>query len=380
MNSRMKQCMFLLTLVVLLSSCAKDIPPPQEPETLVMPSTIVEQFNAECSALMKAPIPGVPGYFMGRDGWSYQISELRYGACGPFFGEWAQKAYPKALPEDADPLNAILHFRNELKARGIELVIMPIPVRPIIYPEGVIELGQYSNADTRPHIKPMQDDFLKLLREAGISEINLTPYFLGNLHHERGPLYCKSDTHWTPVATALAADIVSEYIKTRPWYENVAGELHDRLIPFESEWLSKEHFGHAYKSLRDMGGFEDLPNEVLSYRKITGPYMHGSDGKRLRHPNSAIIVLGDSNMLWWQNWFAAFPHELAFELGFHVDTLTTRGGGVNQARINFIREARKQPEYLEGKKLLLWTFSARGVLEAKPSWIKTPLQNKDSQE
>ncbi len=372
----MKRWASLMALMCMLASCApvSQELPPEEPETLVMPSAIVEHFKAECANLLKAHGGGVVGYTMGTNGWAYQSTELMYGAADPFFGEpWAQKAYPKASPEDADPLNAILHFRNQLAERGIELIFMPIPVRPVIYPEGVIELGENGDADPLPHIKPMQDDFLKLVREKGVTVINLTPFFLENRHHERGPLYCKSDAHWTPSGTALAAKIVSEYLKTRSWYQDEFEQKRDRLIPFEARWLTKEHFGHCYRNLRDKGGIEGYSEESLAYRKITGPYMNGSAGKRLRHPHSPVVVLGDSNMLWWKAEYAAFPHELAYELGFHVDTLTTRGGGVNEARLNFVREARKTPGYLDGKKVLIWTFSARGVLGAKPSWIKTPL-------
>ncbi len=369
----MKNGLTVIILLSLTSACGLFERAPKEPETLAMPAPVVEQFETECAALLAEHRGGVANCFLARDGWCYQGSELRYGAAGVFFGSQSQETYPKAAPEEADPLISIIHFKDQLDARGIELVFVPIPVRPVIYPEGVMPLGNDVSSDPLPHLKPMQDDFFRLVRDEGVRAINLSAFFLSNRHLEQGSLFCRSDTHWTPSGTALAANVVGQYLKSRRWYKRALKTYGNPDAPFSAEWLSKEHFGHLYRRLRDVGGINDLPTETVSYRKISGPGMAGEGGHKLRHPDSPVIVLGDSNMLIWNIDDAGFAQQLAFELGFHVDTMTTTGGGVNQARLNFIREVRGNPEYLVGKKVLLWTFTARTVLEVKAGWIKTPL-------
>ncbi len=369
----MKKRLTVIALACLLGACGLFEQVPKEPEILVMPTEVQEQFAAACETLLAEHRGGVPACYPGRNGWVYEGSELRYGAAGPFFGTEARETYPEAPEGEADPRAAIVHFRDQLKSRGIELLFVPIPVRPVIYPEGVVALGEYEDQDPFPHLKPMQDEFLRLVRKEGVRVLNLSAFFLANRRYERGPLFCKSDTHWTPSGTALAANLVGQYLKNRPWYEGALEDQADPENPFAAEWLQMEHFGHIFRTLRDVGGVEDLPSETVSYRKISGPGMDGEGGHKLRHPGSPIVVLGDSNMLMWSKDDAGFPQQLAFELGFHVDVLTTNGGGVNEARLNFIREPREHPNYLDGKKALVWTFTARTTIEVKPYWIKTPL-------
>jgi alginate O-acetyltransferase complex protein AlgJ len=373
--SRLTAC---LISILLCGSCGFDTSVPKEPKTVAMPDDVVVAFEKQCRRLLAEQPGGVPGSFIARDGWVLEGNELRYGQSGAFFGKWAPKVYPEAEPGEADPFAAMLHFRDELSSRGIELVFMPIPVRPVIYPESVLELDRYDGAVPYPHVKPMQDRFMKLVRKKSIGRINLTPFFLVNRDHSQGPLFCKSDTHWTPVGAFLAAQLAAEHIKSRKWFAEIAAHRAESPNPFTAEWLTMEHLGHMYVKLRKAGQLGNLEPETLNYRRISGPGMEIAGEEDLRHPNSPVILVGDSNLLWWWRNAAGFPHQLAYELGFHVDSIITRGGGVNQARLSFVREVRSDPGTLEGTKTVLWVFSIRAVLGAQPSWVKTPIEPKSS--
>jgi len=73
----------------------------------------------------------------------------------------------------------------------------------------------------------------------------------------------------------------------------------------------------------------------------------------LNHPQSPVIVIGDSNSRTWSRFSSGLPHSLAFELGFPVDVLSTAGGGANTSRLNLARKIRAEPEYLEGKRVVI---------------------------
>ncbi len=369
----MKPYRAALAILCLTVSCSPGGRPVPEPEIPVMPDEVIQRFETECARLLEAHPGGVPSYCLARENWCYQMSELRYGATGPFFGEAAQTFFPDAPPEEADPLGAVLDFRDQLEARGIDLIFVPIPVRPLIYPEGVIDLGEFVDADPLPDLKPMQNRFLGIVGNAGVLTVDLTSLFLRNRRYVGGPLYCKSDTHWTPSGATLAAMSIGRLLKSRPWYEHTVDELDDPTAKFSMRWSNRRHFGHCYKKLRDLGGVENLSEEELSVREIIGPGSLRSGRKTLRHPDSPVVVLGDSNMLWWQQMNAAFPQQLAFELGYWVDTLTTHGGGINEARLNLARTLREDPEYLDGKRAVIWIFTARSMINAKPYWLRIPL-------
>ena len=46
-----------------------------------------------------------------------------------------------------------------------------------------------------------------------------------------------------------------------------------------------------------------------------------------------------------------------------------KGGGANVSRLNLIRKIRSEPEYLDGKRVVIWCLSARTFTNPKQSWI-----------
>ena len=63
------------------------------------------------------------------------------------------------------------------------------------------------------------------------------------------------------------------------------------------------------------------------------------------------------------------------ELGFPVDMLSTSGGGANETRINLVRTIRSDPEYLEGKRLVIWCLSARTFTNARQGGIPVEIDD-----
>ena len=92
------------------------------------------------------------------------------------------------------------------------------------------------------------------------------------------------------------------------------------------------------------------------------------------------MVLGDSNVTKWNKFSAAFPQELSCELQIPVDTISASDGGINEARLNLLREYRKDQGCLERKKVLIWVFTIRAVLKARPCFIDIPLNPADEAE
>jgi hypothetical protein len=97
---------------------------------------------------------------LGKEGWVLLGSELRFASIGRFFGPDAARATPRARAEVADPIPAIVDFDRQLTARGFALVFMPVPVRPLIYPESVLGRDRLGDAAPVPYLSSDQIAFM----------------------------------------------------------------------------------------------------------------------------------------------------------------------------------------------------------------------------
>ena len=76
---------------------------------------------------------------LGRDRWLFYRPDLRYLVepdrveSGPSDSRWVQPPEHSTHRESVE--KAILRFRDQLKERGIMLVVMPVPGKPSIYPD-----------------------------------------------------------------------------------------------------------------------------------------------------------------------------------------------------------------------------------------------------
>ena len=153
----------------------------------------------------------------GREGWMYFVSELRALSVGPFWGEHAAKVSRSSKPENADPLPAILDFHRRLKGAGIELLLVPVPAKAAIYPEGISSAAKA--ASELPRLDPAERDFYRLLQREGVGVIDLAPVFLKERERSK-PLFCKTDTHWSGSGIDLAARAIADKVRDRDWMKS----------------------------------------------------------------------------------------------------------------------------------------------------------------
>src|SRR5262249_575953 len=66
----------------------------------------------------------------GVEGWFFLSSDIRFLSVGQFWGADAAKVSRAHKPESADPIPAIVDFHDQLKKRGIDLLLMPVPPKP----------------------------------------------------------------------------------------------------------------------------------------------------------------------------------------------------------------------------------------------------------
>jgi hypothetical protein len=332
---------------------------------------IVALFRQRCAELAQNHLKGKYQLVVGPDGWLLLQSELRYASSARFWGVAALTLHPDVPLERADPITAIAAFRDELAKKGIQLLFVPAPTRPVVVPESVLGKDRVS-AGKVPRVFPVESEFYAELGGRGVAAIDLTTFLLANRDGDHGPLYIPSDPHWTSAGNVLAAQEIARWVKRQPWYAKVPQQR------FVATWRSVEHSGPHYRDIEEGAGLEHRQPDRVECREVRGL---AGDGKQFkvesRNPGSPVILIGDSHTVWWRSQEASLFQQLAFELGFPVDTLSTSGGGPNESRLNLVRQVRSTPGYLEGKKLVIWCFASRDLPGPKEGWLRTPLDATD---
>ncbi|MEM9479787.1 MAG: hypothetical protein AAGA58_09060 [Verrucomicrobiota bacterium] len=299
---------------------------------------------------------------IGDDGWLFLRPAVRaMTSTGPLD--------PPALGVASDPnlkkwrraLPAILQFGEDLKERGVELLFVPIPVKPMIYPEMIA--GE-SLADG-PLRHPDQQEFYAKLREAGIGVVDLVDP-LWKMKKD-GDVYMKQDTHWRPRAMERVAEILAEEVKSRSWFAEVEADS-PKFEVVESE---REHIGDLVEQLGLPEGSELYSPEGVVVRRVldkeTGEPVKSDEG-------AEVVLLGDS----FTNIFhdasigfgenaeeeakpigAGLAQHLASKLGSAIDVIARNGSASTAVRKDF---ARRFDDEVRAKKIVIWTVAARDVL------------------
>lgn len=281
------------------------------------------------------------------------------------------KAEPDSVMKDPDrpvwtpPLPVIEKFAAQLKERGIELMLVPVPVKPMIYPEDIGK-GKWDG----PVRHRDQEKLYTKLREAGVEVVDYADLFWSL--KKDGPVYLKQDTHWTQSAMQRAAVEVAAKIKSKLWFADVKGEL-----AVSDETLQRNHIG-------DLVGMLDLarPGELFELESQTLEIVNdrSSGGRVGNDQQSPIVLLGDSFVNIYDaprigfgdpNWEAldgndsqppigaGFAQHLAAQLGTALNTYTADGGGATGVRKEF---ADQPDDKVRAKKLVVWVIASRDLL------------------
>jgi len=174
-----------------------------------------QKFANELAAKSRAAQSEHAAVIPGVDGWFFLSSDIRFLSVGQFWGADAAKVSRAHKTESADPIPAIVDFHNELKRRGIELLLMPVPPKAAIYPEKIVPNVDLHGETAAPFLARFYDE----LRKREIDVVDLAPVFLQNRADEHGPVFCKTDTHWSGLGCVLAAQTIKEKI-----HEKLAGQ------------------------------------------------------------------------------------------------------------------------------------------------------------
>jgi hypothetical protein len=321
-----------------------------------------QDFAAELAAKVQNLEKTKAAAVAGSDGWLFFGGELRLLSLGQFWGDAAAKVSRAHKSNLADPLPAILDFHQQLKARGIELLVVPVPPKAAIYPEKVV--AGVDPRTTNP--APVLHRFYDKLRAAGVDVLDLSALFIQNRENARGPVFCKTDSHWSGIGCVLASEAIAEKVRAKIAKPETAKE-------YVAEWKEAEREGDLARLVaRDA---RKLPPEKLAVQSVSEK---GTGAAVQEDANSPVLLLGDSHTLIYHDRDflpvrAGLVDQLALQLGFAPDLIGTSGSGATPVRINLYRHSAKDAGYLAKKKVIVWCFAAREFTEATEGWAKVPV-------
>lgn len=303
-------------------------------------ATKLQEFSGQ-----RLDVAGDTAIVKGLDGWLFLKEELQHVRSGKFWGPEAELVSRTKNKKYADPLPEIVAYDKLLKEKGITLYLMPVPPKVLVYPE---KLDPELTGGVAEDVALYQE-FLQLLEESGVRSINLLPILLEK--KDKAQLYCKTDSHYSGEGLLLFADAAAEVIKKEAWYQDVP----------KTAYQSKEQKISIHGDLLQMSG-EESGGEELILNLVNGK----ESGEPVKDDRkSPVILLGDSHTLVFSaggdlhaKGAGLFDH-LSAQLGFGVDLLGVRGSGVTPARIKLYQRSKTDAEYLKGKKVLIWCFTAR---------------------
>jgi len=322
-------------------------------------SELQQKFVNEMAAKSRAAESEHAAVIAGTGGWLFLSSDIRFLSVGQFWGADAAKVSRAHKPESADPIPAIVDFRDQLKKRGIDLLLMPVPPKPAMYPEKILPDVDLHGETAVPYLARFYDE----LRKREVDVVDLSPVFLQNRSSEHGPVYCKTDTHWSGLGCVLAAQTIKDKI-----HEKLAGQPPKE---YAAEWKETTIKG----DLGDLAGpnIKKPEPEKIAIRTISDKQ---TGAAITPDANSPLLVIGDSHTLVFHDFLAeksGLLDQLAYETGIAPDLIGTRGSGSTSVRISLYRRARKDADYLTKKKIVVWCFAAREFTESDQGWDKVPV-------
>lgn len=316
----------------------------------------------------------VPGRDAGRDGWLFYNQDVDYLLHPPYHdGRFYEGTFDTLIAGKRvnlrNPVVAILDFRERLAARGIRLLLVPVPGKPAIYPEKLAAIG---GQPPSPTLKLIEE-----LRGKGLDVVDLYGPMLQAKATRPEELYLRRDTHWTPAGMEVAADAIAAAIKgtgvldsSRPAEPATAGPR------YASEDVEVERWGDIAEMTKVPDRKEIWAVEKVKARRLVDK----ATGKPYADdPRSPILWLGDSFSRIYQTdepKAAGVIAHVAERLGRPLASVVNDGGASTVVRQQLARKG----ELLAGKSLVVWSFVERDLRFGSKGWLIEELPEPAPQE
>jgi hypothetical protein len=306
--------------------------------------------------------------YCGAEGWLFYRPDVDYVTGRGFLDPEVLRTRARkgeGQPVQPDPIPAIALFARQLKERGIELVVMPAPSKPMVQPEK-LNPGFSSTQDALQN--PSYSAFCDALRRNGVRLFDPTGVLIEAKRRTGRPQFLQTDTHWTPEAMELVADALARHIHA------------SHLLP-EIKPVAYQRRTETIENLGDIALMLKLPpgQTLYSSQRVSIHPVYGLDGAPWRPRKDAdVLLMGDSytgiyslaGMGWGGG--AGLAEQLCSSLQRPLDRIAINAGGSHATREQLLREMARGKDRLKGKRLVIWEFAMRDLMEGDWKLLSLP--------
>jgi alginate O-acetyltransferase complex protein AlgJ len=281
--------------------------------------------------------------YLGRERWLFYRPDVDYVTGPPFLEPKIMMRRVHSAAVQSDPIKAIVGFRDQLAARGIDLIAVPIPMKPGVEPRHLSARSEQNLILQNASF----GEFKARLAKSGVRVFDPAAV----LSTGSNPLYLETDTHWRPETMELVAKNLAAFIETEP-HSAEKFQATDRAI---------SGVGDIVRMLKLPDSAQNYPPETVTIHEIASGEMPWRSSK-----GADILLLGDSfsNIFslaalgWGES--AGFAEHLSRALGDRpLDCILRNSDAAFATREILSRELARGHNRLAGKKLVIWEFAAR---------------------
>ena len=258
-----------------------------------------------------------------------QLKETRCAVSGVDDWIFLQESLVNLVVDWKENLNSFVAFNDSLEARGIKLVVVPVPDKL------QIEAEHYSEELSGGIVAPQYEEWVDALQDEGVVVVDAVEEFLEK--NEETPMFEAYESHYTSAGRQVLAQMIADTINEM-----------NLDIPRE-EWFLRDTIVPGTGNLYHLK-YNSYPDYDVRVLKTVD-----AEGKRYRGSKDApIVIIGDSNADFGWNSSSNIGAYIAQATGIETFTRSRIGGG-NYGPTLF----KDRSDFLEGKKMVVWVFDGR---------------------
>ncbi|MCY2968545.1 MAG: hypothetical protein NT069_33795 [Planctomycetota bacterium] len=302
------------------------------------------------------------GVIPGRGDWLYFDRDLAH-LTGPAVLDSTRLDHRRLAEPgiEPDPLPAIIDLHQQLRRRGIRLIVVPVPSK------GTIDRHPlYANQEIA--VLPENGSFREILARlaaADVETVDVASLLDTDDRKTFVPRFLATDSHWNP----SAVDLVARHLARRLGWDVSTGE-------FEETVTTIEGVGDLARRLDPAGTWR----ESVEIRPVTPLWKWNAieSASRRESQGAPIVLLGDSytniysdpGLNFGEN--AGLTERLASHSQTQVDAIALNAGGAVASRREFARAWRRNPERFTNLKVVIWEFAVRELSFGDWSRVELP--------
>ena len=252
-----------------------------------------------------------------------------------------------------NPLPRMVELKQYLDSLGIQLLVIPVPVKEEVYADKLIP---GTPADACVNVNGQK--FIRQMLDAGIDVMDLYPALKSARAGDEPPhfSYQRFDTHWALPGMLAAMEQIAMRVTQYSWYAESGAQpgslvMRDTVVLREGDLVA--HLPDAEKA--------KYPADTLSGMKVYKGENAYKGGK-----NAPILLMGDS----FTGVFESVDQKsggpgslLAYATGLDVQVVTSWGGGPG-VRSRMM----KMKKDMLAKRLVIYMMTARDFWQSPMEW------------